>query len=163
MRHAEAIAERVVRLGGEPATQPAAIAIGKTAACSQACLRRPDLLPPGVEVKSLGHSEYQYSMPGMKQPLRVTTNPEFFDEHAGSTELWSPGSPLFPAPDDALPREVVEAGDPRLAVVCVGRSHRYPGSAAGQAWIAPDFDETPADLREMGAPAESAGNEQEES
>ena len=126
-------------------------------------IRRPDLLPPGVEVKSLGHSEYQYSMPGMKQPLRVTTNPEFFDEHAGSTELWSPGSPLFPAPDDALPREVVEAGDPRLAVVCVGRSHRYPGSAAGQAWIAPDFDETPADLREMGAPAESAGNEQEES
>jgi bacterioferritin len=31
MRHAEAIAERVVMLGGEPTTQPAAITIGKTA------------------------------------------------------------------------------------------------------------------------------------
>ena len=31
MRHAEAIAERVVLLGGEPTTQPAAITIGKTA------------------------------------------------------------------------------------------------------------------------------------
>jgi bacterioferritin len=30
MRHAEAIAERVVLLGGEPTTQPAAITIGKT-------------------------------------------------------------------------------------------------------------------------------------
>jgi bacterioferritin len=31
MRHAEAIAERVVLLGGEPTTQPAAIGIGDTA------------------------------------------------------------------------------------------------------------------------------------
>ena len=30
MRHAEAIANRVVRLGGEPTTQPAPITIGKT-------------------------------------------------------------------------------------------------------------------------------------
>jgi len=30
MRHAEAIAERIVLLGGEPVTQPAAITIGKT-------------------------------------------------------------------------------------------------------------------------------------
>jgi hypothetical protein len=126
-------------------------------------IQRPDLLPPGVEVKSLGHGEYRYSMPGMKHPLRVTTNPEFFDEHAGSTELWSPGSPLFPTPDDVLPREVVEAGDPRLAAVCAGRGPRQPGSAAGQVWMAPDFDETPADLREMAAPAGSAGGEQEES
>jgi bacterioferritin len=30
MRHAEAIAERVVQLGGEPTTQPAAIVLGET-------------------------------------------------------------------------------------------------------------------------------------
>ncbi len=56
-------------------------------------------MPPGVEVKQLGAGQYQLSMPGMKEPLRVTTSAEFFDEHAESTELWSPGSPLFQEPE----------------------------------------------------------------
>ena len=38
-------------------------------------------------------------MPGMAAPLRVTPSPSFFEDHPGSAELWSPGSPLFPAPD----------------------------------------------------------------
>ena len=29
-----------------------------------------------------------------------------------------------------------------------GRSPRVPGSAQGQVWIAPDFDEIPADFRD---------------
>jgi SNF2 family DNA or RNA helicase len=63
-------------------------------------IRRPELLPPGVSVDSLATREYKYSAPGMKEPLRVTTDPEYFDQHATSVELWSPGSPIFPAPDE---------------------------------------------------------------
>jgi len=37
-----------------------------------------------------------YLAPGMKAPIRVTTDPDYFDAHPESTELWSPGSPLFP-------------------------------------------------------------------
>jgi ERCC4-related helicase len=68
-------------------------------------MRTPACLPPGIEVKPLARGEYQYSMPGMKEPLRVTTNPEFYDEHPESTELWSPGSPVFPAPEDVASEE----------------------------------------------------------
>lgn len=80
-------------------------------------IQNPALRPPGVEVAPLGHGEYQYSMPGQAEPLRVTTNPEFFDEHAGSTELWSPGSPLFPDPDEAIPGDMVATGDLHLGAV----------------------------------------------
>ena len=74
-----------------------------------ALLRRPGLLPPGTELKALDEREYQLSMPGIERPLRITTSREFFEEHPASSELWSPGSPLFPALDDALTREEVEA------------------------------------------------------
>lgn len=65
-------------------------------------IRRPELLPPGVSVDSMGPREYKYSAPGMKEPLRVTTDAEYFDQHATSVELWSPGSPLFPMPEEIL-------------------------------------------------------------
>jgi hypothetical protein len=32
----------------------------------------------------------------MDVPVRVTTDPEYYEQHAESVELWSPGSPLFP-------------------------------------------------------------------
>ena len=54
-----------------------------------------DLMPPGVEIQPMGHREYGLLAPGMSEPLRVTTDPEYFDEHAESVELWSPGNPLF--------------------------------------------------------------------
>jgi len=54
------------------------------------------LLPPGIEAKPSGTKDCSYFAPGMSRPLRVTTDPEFFDNHPESTELWSPGSPLFP-------------------------------------------------------------------
>ena len=36
---------------------------------------------------------------GMKEPLRVTTDPDYFEEHSESVELWSPGNPLFTPPE----------------------------------------------------------------
>ncbi|MBE9019049.1 helicase, partial [Chroococcidiopsidales cyanobacterium LEGE 13417] len=63
-------------------------------------LQTPSLLPPGIEVQLMQTGEYKFSMPGMKETLRVTTKPDYFDQHPGSTELWSPGSPLFPIVDE---------------------------------------------------------------
>ena len=59
-------------------------------------LQSPSLLPPGIDVQCMQDGEYKFSMPGMRETLRVTTKPDYFDMHPGSTELWSPGSPLFP-------------------------------------------------------------------
>ena len=58
-----------------------------------------DLMAPGVEVRPMGHREYGLLAPGMSEPLRVTTDPEYFEEHAESMELWSPGNPVFIAPE----------------------------------------------------------------
>ena len=58
-----------------------------------------ELMPPGVEIKPMGHREYGMLAPGMSEPLRVTTDPEYFEEHAESVELWSPGNPLFVPPE----------------------------------------------------------------
>ncbi|MEH1940794.1 MAG: hypothetical protein V7L01_11320 [Nostoc sp.] len=46
--------------------------------------------------------EYKFFMPGMKETLRVTTKPDYFDQHPGSTELWSSGSPLSPIVDEVI-------------------------------------------------------------
>ena len=71
-----------------------------------ALLRRPRLLPAAVEVKALSPREYEITMPGMER-LRVTTDRDQFEEHAGTYELWSPGSPLFPRTEDlGEPRSV---------------------------------------------------------
>lgn len=63
-----------------------------------AVLRRPDVLPPGVQVRSLGLGQYGYLAPGMTAEIRVTTDAGLYEEHAESVELWSPGSPAFPNP-----------------------------------------------------------------
>lgn len=55
-------------------------------------------MPPGISVQPLSARDYRYSAPGM-EPLRITTDRNFFEEHAESVELWSPGSPLFPEPE----------------------------------------------------------------
>lgn len=62
-------------------------------------LQNPALLPPGIEVEPMQDGEYKFSMPGMRETLRVTTKADYFEQHPGSTELWSPGSPLFPVVD----------------------------------------------------------------
>ena len=58
-----------------------------------------DLMPPGAEVRATGHREYGLIAPGMDKEVRVTTSPDFYEEHAENVELWSPGSPLFQPPD----------------------------------------------------------------
>jgi hypothetical protein len=59
-------------------------------------VRSPALMPPGMDVATMGHREYRYMEPGLAAPIRVTTNPIYFEQHAGTVELWSPGCPVFP-------------------------------------------------------------------
>ena len=68
-----------------------------------------DLIPPGTDIQHMAHREYGMLAPGMTESLRVTTDPAFFEEHAESLELWSPGNVLFQAPEliapDDAPKE----------------------------------------------------------
>ena len=66
----------------------------------------PDLIPAGADIQPLGHREYGLLAPGMAERLRVTTDPAYFEDHAESVELWSPGSPLFSAPEFLSPVEL---------------------------------------------------------
>ena len=59
----------------------------------------PGLMPPGTDVQPLAPREYGLLAPGMRERLRVTTDPMYYEEHAESVELWSPGNPLFSAPE----------------------------------------------------------------
>ena len=59
----------------------------------------PDLMPPGTDIQPMGHREYGLLAPGMTERLRVTTDPDYYEEHAESVELWSPGNPLFNPPE----------------------------------------------------------------
>jgi superfamily II DNA or RNA helicase len=68
-------------------------------------LQRADSLPPGIAIKKLGDKDYSYQAPGMAEPIRITTRPDYFDEHSDSLELWSPGSPAFPIPETAATPE----------------------------------------------------------
>jgi superfamily II DNA or RNA helicase len=72
-------------------------------------LRRADAWPPGLAVKKLQEGEYAYQAPGMAQPVRITTRPDYFDDHSDSLELWSPGSPAFPTVDAAANAEELAA------------------------------------------------------
>ena len=70
----------------------------------------PGLMLPGTDVQPLASREYGLLAPGMRERLRVTTDPAYYEEHAESVELWSPGNPLFNAPDilaasEALPEK----------------------------------------------------------
>ena len=67
----------------------------------------PDLMPPGVDVQTMGRREYGLLAPGMTERVRVTSDPAYYEEHAESVELWSPGNPLFNAPELLTP-----AGEP---------------------------------------------------
>ena len=65
----------------------------------------PDLMPPGTEVQPMGNQEYGLLALGMTERLRVTTDPVYFEEHAESVELWSPGNALFVPPEFAVNSE----------------------------------------------------------
>ena len=65
-------------------------------------MMQPDVMPPGIAVRTLGSREYAYLAPGMPAELRVTTDAAYYETHADSVELWSPGSPVFPDPAQVL-------------------------------------------------------------
>jgi len=82
-----------------------------------AVMHAPELLPTQLQLTPLGNADWSLRLPGMSRPVRVTADPEFFEQHAGSVELWSPGSPVFPEPEWAEWRP--EQGTPPfLAAVC---------------------------------------------
>jgi hypothetical protein len=58
---------------------------------------RSALLPPGMEVEPMGVREFKLRAPGMKEWIRVSTSPAYYEQHADAMELWSPGNPTFPA------------------------------------------------------------------
>ena len=59
-----------------------------------------DLMPQGTQVRPLGAREYALRAPGMNSELRVTTDPDYYEEHTESVEFWSPGNPLFNPPEN---------------------------------------------------------------
>jgi hypothetical protein len=73
-------------------------------------LQRDDALPPGLIVKKLQTGEYAYQLPGMAQPVRITSRADYYEEHSESVELWSAGSPCFPSLD-TLPDQVISHGN----------------------------------------------------
>lgn len=79
-----------------------------------AVMRTPDLLPTQLQLTPLGKADWSLRLPGMTKPVRVTADPEFFEQHAGSVELWSPGSPVFPEPEWAEWRS--ELGPPHFPI-----------------------------------------------
>ncbi len=54
--------------------------------------------------------------PGMSKPLRVTTDPEYVEEHAEGLELWSPGNPVFVPPELTATPEGVPSGKTLQAI-----------------------------------------------
>ena len=59
-----------------------------------------DLVPQGTQVRPLGARENALCAPGMTLELRVTTDPDYYEEHTESAEFRSPGNPLFSPPPD---------------------------------------------------------------
>ena len=60
-------------------------------------IRRPELLPDGFTVQPLGPREYSLTVHGRESAIRITTDADYFERHADSVELWSPGGGAFPA------------------------------------------------------------------
>ena len=59
-------------------------------------IRRTELLPDGFTVQPLGSREYSLTVPGQQTEIRVTTDADYFERHADSVVLWSPGGEGFP-------------------------------------------------------------------
>ena len=82
--------------------------------------------PAGIVVNDLSQREYAYLAPGMRAPIRITTDPEYYEDNVESVELWSPGNPVFPTPDVIAERsELVEGSsiDNLLDGVLTKRTH----------------------------------------
>ena len=73
-------------------------------------IQREAAMPPGIIANPLALREYAYQSPGMANPLRVTTDKDYYEQHSESVELWSPGNPLFPVPDCVAGSEELPSG-----------------------------------------------------
>ena len=60
------------------------------------------LIETGVTVQQLGSQEFSYRALDQRDPIRVTTDPDFYQDNPESTEFWTPGNPLFPSPPDDI-------------------------------------------------------------
>jgi len=58
-------------------------------------LNRDDLRPPQIEWQVLDSSSYSFSMPGLAEPVRVTTSSQIFDDHFESHEFLGPGNIIY--------------------------------------------------------------------
>lgn len=58
-------------------------------------MNRDDLRPNQVEWRALDAGSYALSLPGLSQPVRVTTRAEIFDEHFESHEFLGPGNWIY--------------------------------------------------------------------
>ncbi|MCP9791457.1 DEAD/DEAH box helicase family protein [Vulcanococcus limneticus Candia 3F8] len=67
-----------------------------TLADLEAILDRPELLPPGCSATRIGKCDFKWTQPGLEQELRITCDPQYYEDNSDSCELWVPGSPLFP-------------------------------------------------------------------
>jgi SNF2 family DNA or RNA helicase len=59
-------------------------------------LDRPLLLPLGTEAVHLDDKDYRFLDGYLPHAVRITVDRDFYEMHADSVELWSPGSPTFP-------------------------------------------------------------------
>jgi hypothetical protein len=107
-----------------PPRPPAAYGLAELGAL----LGRPELLPPGVVSKVLGSRDWSWLAPGMAGPVRVTTDPDYFEQHPDSTELWSPGSPLFPLPEAIAAPQELEGLDWPCLTQAAGLGNAKPGT-----------------------------------
>lgn len=60
-------------------------------------LERPELLPEGWRSEPAGPRDRLVRPPDWREAVRATADPDFFDSHAESSELFAPGSPIFPS------------------------------------------------------------------
>jgi superfamily II DNA or RNA helicase len=56
----------------------------------------PDLMPAGSEASRLGDKDHRLASGGLPEPIRVTVDRDFYEQHAETVEFWTPGSPAFP-------------------------------------------------------------------
>jgi hypothetical protein len=78
-----------------------------------AVIRCHQVMPADTVVGEMRTREYRYLAAGMPEPLRVTTDSDYFEQHPDSVELWSPGSPLFPDADELAEGDGEDAAGPR--------------------------------------------------
>ncbi len=54
------------------------------------------LIPPHTRMRRIQKSEFGLHNATLPQEIRVTTDPDYYAEHADSVEFWSPGGVVFP-------------------------------------------------------------------